>query len=458
MEDNRKSQNYSEGRTAAQASGESGVGRRELGPSASASDGGGACAGSDASAESSAALAHADRPALSPRIVVPAAALAVFVLLALIGSIASLGSQLMGVSPVLGGTYYVLVAACAVAGIGYPAVRTFRYPVFGISRLTSGNERERSKYARRVADNIIDRASLPGIDRKELLQVRDWKPDRLAAVYASVLEPVVDERIKTAAKASFVTTAVSQTPAFDMLSILAVDLRMIRGVVADCGFRPSALGVGSLYARSLKATLLAGGLEELDYTEMVSLMGGSAALEAGGVLVSSAGQGMANAFFTVRVGVIAKALLLDANPPDMRTLRRQSYRQALTFLKTCGLAEDVRDAAAEAAKAAVKTAAKKAGQAKDAAIEKAASARDQAGIAARSAASRMGEGADALAHRTRDAFARGARATAEKASSLAAGVSAKASRRAVRAGRGRRSDPRLPEGDDDGRGSASGEL
>ena len=310
--------------------------------------------------------------------ILPAAALLIFVLFALIGSIVSLGNQLMSVSTILGAVYYLFIAACALAGIVYPIVRTLSYPVFGLWRLTSGNDYRQRKFAKRLADNMAQRAQLPEAEHTELAHIHDWSPERLAQAYKSALTPVLNDTIKQAAKSSFIITAISQSSAVDMLSVLSVNLHLVQDQVRACGFRPTLVSMGALYARVLKTTLIAGGLEDLDYSEIISLMGGNSALEAGGMLLSSVSQGMANAFFTARVGVITQAFLLSEQEPDMRQLRRSSYAQALRFLKSCGIIEDVRDAAVRQAKKAVHAAGEKLSTAKDRTVERSTQAFDNA--------------------------------------------------------------------------------
>lgn len=311
-------------------------------------------------------------------VIIPALALLVFVFFALVGSVVSLGNQLMAASVVLGAVYYAFVGLCVVIGVVYPVVRTLAYPVFGLWRLTEGDERKRQKYAKRLADNLQHRAELPGFDRTELAQVSGWTPQRVADTYANMLTPVLDQSIKQAVKSSFITTAISQNSAVDMISVLSINIRLVQDEVRACGFRPTLAGMGALYMRVLKTTLIAGGLEEMDYAELISLMGGNGVLQAGGIVMASAGTGMANAFFTARVGIITKAYLLDKEQRDIKLLRRTSYGEALRFLKNCGLIEDVRDASVRQAKKAVHTAGEKITKAKDSAIERGSQAIDDA--------------------------------------------------------------------------------
>lgn len=316
---------------------------------------------------------------ISARIAFPVVAIALLLLLALIGSIVSLGNQLSSIHLVLGIAYYAAVLVLIVMGVAYPIARTIGHPIVCLYELKTGSGRKREKHLRLIIESL-QRADLPS-DTKARLAERpdDIAADECIALFKSTLEPAIDRRIKDAAKASFVTTSISQTPALDMISIMAIDFRMIREIVEDCGYRPSAPALLGLYIRAMKATIIAGGLEEMDFEEVMALIGGNAALTASSVVFSSAAQGAANAFLTVRVGVITKTLLFsEEGPADMRELRRSSYGEALAFLKSCGLMGDLRQAMASVAGSAHDAAMAKAADMKDAAVFKATGMRDAA--------------------------------------------------------------------------------
>lgn len=297
--------------------------------------------------------ARSGEKGLSLQVVVPVAALGALLFLALLGSVLALGRQLGDVHPALGAAFYVLTAACVAAGVVYPIVRVLARPLFSLHRLRTGSARSRRRWCGRLAENLQKNADLTADDRAALARIVDAdgaSGDELAAFFTSRLDPVIDRDIKQAAKAAFAVTAVSQATAYDLLSSLSINAHLVRRIVEDCGYRPSALALVGLYARVFKATFLAAGLEEMDLEELVSLVGGSAVLRVPGVVVASAAQGAANAFATVRVGIITKKVLFAEEAPfDMRRARRESYGEALSFLKDCGLLDDVRALLARAA-------------------------------------------------------------------------------------------------------------
>ena len=287
------------------------------------------------------------------RLALPAAALAALLAFAILGSVASLGRQLADIHPALGWAFFALVVACLAVGVAWPIARVLSRPLFSLARLFGGGPRAR--HARRELErNLRLRADLTPGDREALAALcgGDPAPEDLAAFFKQRLSPVIDRDIRAAAKSAFATTAVSQTAALDMLSMLSVNFGLVRAIVEHCGFRPSALALAGLYARVLKATFLAGGLEERDLEEILSLAGGNAVARMPGVVIASAAQGAVNAFATARVGVVTKSVLFaEGEPIDMRRLRRESYGEALSLLKRNGVLEDIRSAIARKATA-----------------------------------------------------------------------------------------------------------
>lgn len=288
------------------------------------------------------------------RLALPAAALAALLAFAILGSVASLGRQLADIHPALGWAFFALVVACLAVGVAWPIARVLSRPLFSLARLFGGGPRAR--HARRELErNLRLRADLTPGDREALAALcggGDPAPEDLAAFFKQRLSPVIDRDIRAAAKSAFATTAVSQTAALDMLSMLSVNLGLVRAIVEHCGFRPSALALAGLYARVLKATFLAGGLEEMDLEEVLSLAGGNAVARMPGVVIASAAQGAVNAFATARVGVVTKRVLFaEEEPVDMRRLRRESYGEALSLLKRNGVLDDIRSAIARKATA-----------------------------------------------------------------------------------------------------------
>ena len=251
-------------------------------------------------------------------VIIPAVSLFLLLFLFLLSGLISLGQQLNSVSPILAWLYGLIVLACLGAGIIWPIVSVWRRPIFSMYMLRYRDGRARFYWCRKLTDNLKKNTELTNEETAQLedfLKQGNQADDLLIDFFTEKFSPVIDSKIKSAAKTAFVTTAISQTAFYDMFSMLSVNLHLIRTIVESCGYRPSGAALLGLYVRILKATFLAGGLEEMDLEELLPLVTGNAAMKLPGLVFASAAQGTVNAFMTIRVGILTKKYLFSADGP-----------------------------------------------------------------------------------------------------------------------------------------------
>lgn len=263
------------------------------------------------------------------------------VALGLLSGLLDVGDRLMRASVVLGWAYYALVVALVAMGVVVPVARVASRPVFSLRRLHDESGRVRMRWCRRLAANLRTNVELADEQRARLDaalgQEQDRCADELAALYREVCVPRMDARIRKAALGACAATAISQTAVYDALSMLSLNVTLVRNLVEECGFRPSTPQLVRVYVRVLGAGLLAGGIEELDLEEILPAVLGQASARVPGVLVASTTQGIVNAFTTYRIGVLTKRYLLDeAAPASVAEERRASYGEALDLMRQTG--------------------------------------------------------------------------------------------------------------------------
>ena len=235
-------------------------------------------------------------------VIIPAVSLFLLLFLFLLSGLISLGQQLNSVSTILAWLYGLIVLACLGAGIIWPIVSVWRRPIFSMYMLRYRDGRARFYWCRKLTDNLKKNTELTNEETAQLedfLKQGNQADDLLIEFFTEKFSPVIDSEIKSAAKTAFVTTAISQTAFYDMFSMLSVNLHLIRTIVESCGYRPSGASLLGLYVRILKATFLAGGLEEMDLEELLPLVTGNAAMKLPGLVFASAAQGTVNAFMTM---------------------------------------------------------------------------------------------------------------------------------------------------------------
>jgi hypothetical protein len=165
-----------------------------------------------------------------------------------------------------------------------------------------------------------------------------------------ILDKQANDVVTSAASAVFLSTAVLQSGRLDVLVVLAAQTRLIWQVAHVYYQRPSLRDFVQLYANVASTALIAAGVEDVDVDVLVSTVFGStvAAIPGMHLLASSVLSGSANAFLTLRVGMITKEYCSCTVRVEKMGLRRAATLQAAKLLGSI-----VRDGTVKMSKAAV---------------------------------------------------------------------------------------------------------
>ena len=176
----------------------------------------------------------------------------------------------------------------------------------------------------------------------------DTQGDISAAV--QLLDKEAHDAVASAASAVFLSTAVLQSGRLDVLVVLAAQTRLIWQVAHIYYQRPSLRDFVQLYANVASTAFIAAGIEDVDVDVLVSTVFGStvAAIPGMHLLASSVLSGSANAFLTLRVGMITKEYCRCTVQVERQGLRRAATLQAAKLLGSI-----VREGSIKLSKAAV---------------------------------------------------------------------------------------------------------
>jgi hypothetical protein len=161
-----------------------------------------------------------------------------------------------------------------------------------------------------------------------------------------VLGTKADAVVQESASIIFVSTAVSQSGRLDAFLVLAAQTRMIWRIAHLYHQRPSLKEMIQLYGNVAGTAFVAGELQDIDLSDQVEPILSSAVSAlgvtipgfqlAGSILASCVLSGSANAFLTLRVGMIAKrycgALVLEPRPSLRRAATAEAARQLGTIV------------------------------------------------------------------------------------------------------------------------------
>jgi hypothetical protein len=140
------------------------------------------------------------------------------------------------------------------------------------------------------------------------------------------------------ASAVFLSTAISQSGRLDALVVLATQVKMVWQVAHVYQQRPSAREMLGLYANVAATSFLAGELDDIQVEPLVAPVLGATLGSVPGlqqvtaVVVRSALSGAANAFLTLRIGMITKRYCGSLVIADKRIVRRLATAEAAKLL------------------------------------------------------------------------------------------------------------------------------
>ena len=248
------------------------------------------------------------------------ASLAILLIMGLISSALEIGDRLGSVHISLEILFYVLIAIVLGVGIIYPILGVFYAPIFSLRELHDQDGAASQKWCRRLVKNLTENIDLTEEEKEQVrgyLKQGDNTDDLLIEFFDRKIAPEVNKEIYDTAKKVFIITAVSQNSMYDMLGMASANFTLIK-----------------LFTHVFSMTVLAGGLEEMNIEELIPMATEGALGKTLGIVAASATQGAVNALTTLRIGVITRNYLLNADLKQTRKeLRMRSYAEAFSTLK-----------------------------------------------------------------------------------------------------------------------------
>jgi len=171
-----------------------------------------------------------------------------------------------------------------------------------------------------------------------------------AALALARLKQLADAEVRNVAASVLASTALLQNGRLDGLIVLASQIRLVWRVARIYGLRPSLGQISYLYSQVGACMLIASSLDDMDFAELSAPIVQAATPSAlasipglgglGHLLINSLASGSANAFLTLRVGLVAQAYCAPLHAPDRAAVRQGATRQAVAMLgqitRDCG--------------------------------------------------------------------------------------------------------------------------
>ena len=255
----------------------------------------------------------------------------------IVDAVMDIGTKLRGYSEYLEYGFYALMVLFIIFGIIRPIVIIVKSPSLSIATSTETSHDEAVKIYKKVAKVIVKNNDLP--EDQKLMLTNYHNPDELLFNISYVFEKSIKKQMNgiiiSNAKTVMISTAICQNGKFDMMTVFAVNLRMIKQMVTTCGFRPSMKNLSKLTLNVFTTALIADGLENLTIDDVMpkTAMNAISEIPLLGKVLESFIDGAANALLTVRIGCVCRRYLYsDGAIVTKEDIRRNAYKETLLLL------------------------------------------------------------------------------------------------------------------------------
>jgi len=272
------------------------------------------------------------RNAVTRILVLAAAFLVLAMAISLVGSVAQLASAADRFSVGLGqAVFWVLLTLLGTLLLA-PVILYFRLPRPLIAPVEASGP-EHDEYIRKLKVQLLRNPIIAGMPL-------DSDSDLAAAI--ARLDREANAVVRNTASAIFAGTAVMQNGRLDALVVLASQMRMTWRIASIYYQRPSARQLLYIYGNVGANVLVADNMRDVDFSGIVtpivtgifpSLKGAVPGLQGiSTLLVNSIANGAANAFLTLRVGIITREYCAALKRPERADVRRSATLAALALV------------------------------------------------------------------------------------------------------------------------------
>lgn len=261
-----------------------------------------------------------------------AIAVTVYVGISVVADASQLADAADRVSPGLGQPVFWFLLALLTSAVAVPAILYFRLPSALVAPETDSGP-EFDAYIEKLHARLADNPRLAGMP---------LATDEDVSAAFEKLGTEADDVIKETAAAVFLSTAVMQNGRLDALAVLASQSRMVWRIACIYHGRPSPRQMLYLYGSVAANTIVAENVQEIDVAELAaplvasivpSVKGAVPGLQGiANLLVNCLASGSANAFLTLRTGIVAKSYCAATSRPNGKAVRASATAVALGLI------------------------------------------------------------------------------------------------------------------------------
>lgn len=270
----------------------------------------------------------------------------VFFLIIVVSNVIEVGLRLREITPYLEYGFYGLSGLLMYVLFINPVRVILLAPTFSVEDIMDDEHKRHSVY-KKAAKQLLQNPVLTEEDKERLTAVlndrKNLKPE-LANIFKTTIKTEINKVITRNAKTVMVTTALSQNGNLDMISVVGLNLKMIREITELTGFRPTMPKLAKLSLNVLTTALIAEGLDDAEISELLPNKVSEVLTDLPFVktISNSLMSGAANGLLTCRVGIVTQRYLFtDSDLLDKKEIRRYAIKESLKMMPnivTAGLA------------------------------------------------------------------------------------------------------------------------
>lgn len=256
--------------------------------------------------------------------------------LVVLSNIINVGESLRDIHQYLEYAFYAVSIVLIYVLILNPLRVILFAPTFSVENIL--DEDSKYKIYKKAAKVLLNNDILTVTDKrklKESLGSKDDLKENLTKIFKGTIRLETNEIIIKNSKSVLVSTALSQNGNLDMLSVIIINLKMIKEIVNLSGFRPSYANLAKLSVNVLVTSFIAEGLDDLDYSELLPTKMSETMTDLPFIKTMSHSiiGGISNATLTARIGIVTRSYLYDDNKLlTKKEIRRSAYKESLKLM------------------------------------------------------------------------------------------------------------------------------
>lgn len=255
-----------------------------------------------------------------------------------VSSIISVGERLSKLNVYVSYGFYIVCGLFIYFLIINPLRIIFLSPSFSVKCVLEEDSKKNYLLYKKITKNIVASNILKESENKYLLDSMksyDELKKALNVVFNSSLKREINRAILKNAKTVMISTALCPNGRLDFMTVITVNLKMIKEIVVMCGFRPNFKNLSKLSVNVFGTALIAEGLENMNLDEVLpnSFTNAIGEIPLIKPVISGVTQGITNALLTIRIGVVCrKYLFKEGEEITKDIIRRQALKESIKLL------------------------------------------------------------------------------------------------------------------------------